>query len=510
MLTLAEFLLEKIGGDSMAEVARQPRALPGADRRRPPAPVAGGTARAGRPRRPSRGAAHDPATAEAGSGGRRLRPPMDVVLVGLPGSGKSAVGRRLAPSPRRDVRRPRRVDRARRRPARSPRSSTSDGEAAFRALERAAVERPRARPTRRRRCGGSIATGGGAVVDPRNRWALYRGRLPIWLDGRPGGPRPAPPPLARTSGRSSRARPDRRRSGTWAARASGSTRRRHRVERRRRGGGASSSAVDELLRRRAAARDGTMLLRADDEDRRPRHRRGDRGGRGRRRRCGGSRRGARSSSRSPARGPRVGERLADDLRGDGWPVETVLLPQGEAAKRLAVIEDGGARAGAAAGRAGRAARRGRRRRAGRRGRVPRRHLPAGRALDPRPDDARRPGRLVDRRQDRRRPARGQEPRRRVPPAGGDRDRRRRRSGRSPSASCGPRSARRSKMAALGDERAVRAPRGGRARRSPRGDASAFDERARSPRSSSARAWAKVEVVARRRARARRPRAAGSR
>ena len=30
-----------------------------------------------------------------------------------------------------------------------------------------------------------IATGGGAVIDPRNRWALYRGRLPVWLDGRP-------------------------------------------------------------------------------------------------------------------------------------------------------------------------------------------------------------------------------------------------------------------------------------------------------------------------------------
>ena len=30
-----------------------------------------------------------------------------------------------------------------------------------------------------------IAPGGGAVVDPRNRWALYRGRVPIWLDVRP-------------------------------------------------------------------------------------------------------------------------------------------------------------------------------------------------------------------------------------------------------------------------------------------------------------------------------------
>ena len=29
------------------------------------------------------------------------------------------------------------------------------------------------------------STGGGAVVDPRNRWALYRGRTTVWLDGRP-------------------------------------------------------------------------------------------------------------------------------------------------------------------------------------------------------------------------------------------------------------------------------------------------------------------------------------
>ena len=30
-----------------------------------------------------------------------------------------------------------------------------------------------------------ISPGGGAVVDPRNRWALYRGRVPVWLDVRP-------------------------------------------------------------------------------------------------------------------------------------------------------------------------------------------------------------------------------------------------------------------------------------------------------------------------------------
>ncbi len=30
-----------------------------------------------------------------------------------------------------------------------------------------------------------ISPGGGAVIDPRNRWSLYRGRLPVWLDVRP-------------------------------------------------------------------------------------------------------------------------------------------------------------------------------------------------------------------------------------------------------------------------------------------------------------------------------------
>ena len=86
--------------------------------------------------------------------------------------------------PRRDVRRPRRARSSARRADRSPSSSRSEGEAAFRALEREAVAAlgpPDPAPALRR----VIATGGGAVVDPRNRWALYRGRLPVWLDVRP-------------------------------------------------------------------------------------------------------------------------------------------------------------------------------------------------------------------------------------------------------------------------------------------------------------------------------------
>ena len=64
-----------------------------------------------------------------------------------------------------------------------PELFASEGEAAFRALEREAVAAlgpPDASPRLRR----VISPGGGAIVDPRNRWALYRGRLPVWLDVR--------------------------------------------------------------------------------------------------------------------------------------------------------------------------------------------------------------------------------------------------------------------------------------------------------------------------------------
>ncbi len=108
---------------------------------------------------------------------------MDVVLVGLPGSGKSSVGRRLA----------RRHDATfvdldetieTEAGARISEIFATEGEAAFRARERLAIEAlgPADRDASVRRV---IATGGGAVVDPRNRWRLYRGRLPIWLDTRP-------------------------------------------------------------------------------------------------------------------------------------------------------------------------------------------------------------------------------------------------------------------------------------------------------------------------------------
>jgi len=108
---------------------------------------------------------------------------MDVVLVGLPGSGKSAVGRRLA---HRHGATFIDLDDAIEAGAGMsvPAIFEAEGEAGFRAREAAAVEAlgsaDRERPVRR-----VIATGGGTMVDPRNRWRLAHGRVIVWLDGRP-------------------------------------------------------------------------------------------------------------------------------------------------------------------------------------------------------------------------------------------------------------------------------------------------------------------------------------
>ncbi|MGZ8527970.1 MAG: bifunctional shikimate kinase/3-dehydroquinate synthase [Candidatus Limnocylindrales bacterium] len=108
---------------------------------------------------------------------------MDVVLVGLPGSGKSAVGRRLASRHGATF-----IDLDDTIEAAAGQRIAdifqAEGEAGFRARERSAVVElgpADSEPDLRR----VIATGGGAVVDPRNRWRLYRGRTVIWLDGPP-------------------------------------------------------------------------------------------------------------------------------------------------------------------------------------------------------------------------------------------------------------------------------------------------------------------------------------
>ena len=104
-------------------------------------------------------------------------------MVGLPGSGKSAVGRRLAQRHGTvfiDL-----DERIEHEAGRTiPEIFADDGEAAFRTLERRAVA-DLGPPDREAALSRVIATGGGTVVDPRNRWDLYHERASVWLDGRP-------------------------------------------------------------------------------------------------------------------------------------------------------------------------------------------------------------------------------------------------------------------------------------------------------------------------------------
>ena len=95
-LVLADEALRKFGGDSVAELAPQPRRVP--------------RLRSAEP--------------------RRQQP---LVLVGMMGSGKSTVGRR-SPAARPALRRQRRAGQERDRPHR-PRDLRADGEPAFRRLE---------------------------------------------------------------------------------------------------------------------------------------------------------------------------------------------------------------------------------------------------------------------------------------------------------------------------------------------------------------------------------------
>jgi shikimate kinase/3-dehydroquinate synthase len=258
---------------------------------------------------------------------------MDVVLVGLPGSGKSAVGRRLAHRHGAtfvdldDV-----IEKAAGRPI--PEIFAERGEAAFRALERQAVDElgPADRSAGVRMV---VATGGGAVVDPRNRWALYRGRVPVWLDVRAEV-------LAQRLRRSPNVRPlivgrdpmgairdlarDRDRFYSAAERLNGVAELATIVQR-----------IDELVGRAAGAAGPTVLLRG--------------------RSLGGdlvigegiasatiadTLRGLRARRAilvsEPGAWAAAGEAIGAALADDGWPVERILLPQGESAKRMAVVE----------------------------------------------------------------------------------------------------------------------------------------------------------------------------
>jgi 3-dehydroquinate synthase len=105
---------------------------------------------------------------------------MELVIVGPPGSGKSAVGRRLARAQGAEFVD---LDRAVEATAGSPLGHlfATEGEAAFRAREAAEIL-TLGPPDATRRLTRVIACGGGAVIDPRNRWRLFVGRRTVTLD----------------------------------------------------------------------------------------------------------------------------------------------------------------------------------------------------------------------------------------------------------------------------------------------------------------------------------------
>lgn len=256
---------------------------------------------------------------------------MDLVLVGLPGSGKSSVGRRIAA--RHGARF---VDLDATIEASAGQTIAelfeSEGEVGFRARERAAVAalgQADGAPELRR----VIATGGGTVVDPANRWALYRSRRAVWLNG-------PPEVLAQRLRNSPNPRPllqGRDPVGTIRELAVG--RERFYAPALRLNGlsqvGAVIDRLDALLGESRPA--GTLLLAADTRLGRIR--------------IGesfvtgallaalaelGARRAIFVSE--PGAWSAVGAALAAEVGAAGVPVERILLPAGEAAKRLAVIE----------------------------------------------------------------------------------------------------------------------------------------------------------------------------
>ena len=257
---------------------------------------------------------------------------MDVVLVGLPGSGKTAIGRRLANRHGAAfVDLDERIEEVAGR--RIPEIFAEDGEAAFRRLERDAVLAlgpADPEPAIRR----VIAPGGGAVVDPRNRWALYRGRVPIWLDVRPEV-------LAQRLRRSPNVRPLVQGGDPLGRiRQLAAARERFYGAARRLNGIAETSSVVDAAGRLAASgpSPSTTLLRARTSIGELVVGEGvaaDAVGVALRRLE--ARRAILVSE--PGAWTAFGEGLAEALRADGWPVETVMLPGGEDAKRLPVIED---------------------------------------------------------------------------------------------------------------------------------------------------------------------------
>ncbi|HEU4672361.1 MAG TPA: bifunctional shikimate kinase/3-dehydroquinate synthase [Candidatus Limnocylindrales bacterium] len=265
---------------------------------------------------------------------------MDVVLVGLSGSGKSVVGRRLAAKRAAAfVDLDAEVERA--AGTTVAEIFATEGEAGFRSRERQAIERlgpggdAPAAVVRR-----VISAGGGALVDPRTRWRLVRGRTLVWLDVRPE--------VAAQRLRNSRhVRPL-----VAGSRDPIDALRRQRAERERFYAAAAirldrvgdpnevARAVDERLAAEpeaGATLSGDVLLRADtrigsfvvgDGIAAPETR------------AALERLGARRAVvvSEPGAWRAAGERVATALAASGIEVVTITLPTGEDAKRLSVVE----------------------------------------------------------------------------------------------------------------------------------------------------------------------------
>ena len=256
---------------------------------------------------------------------------MDLVLVGLPGGGKTAAGRRLARRHGADLID---LDEVIAAEAGRPIAAIFDeeGEDGFRARERAAVAAlgPADRAAGLRRV---VSTGGGAPLDPRNRWLLYRGRHVAWLDA-PAEVlaqriRHSPNPRPLLAGRD----PIGKMRELAAARA------RFYAPALRVNGIVGLAGVVETLERHVddPITDGTTLLRAQTEI--GRYELGE----------GNAVAGVLAALASldarrailvsePRAWEVAGALLADGLAGAGIPVERLLLPEGEAAKRMAVVE----------------------------------------------------------------------------------------------------------------------------------------------------------------------------
>lgn len=261
---------------------------------------------------------------------------MDVVLVGLPGSGKTAVGRVLARRLGTTF-----VDTDELVEHGAGRSIAelfaTEGETAFRDRERAAIA-GLGGPSRAADAGLVIGTGGGAVTDPRNRWWLFRGRQVVWLDA------PDTVLVARLA-RDVTPRPllvD----GDAVARLG--QLRAARVPFYAAGTQVDAEADPETVAERVLAvvagpagaggrNGGTFLLRSDDG--RATFALGDGVAAaaidGALRQLGARRAVVLSE---PAVRLAAADAVATGLERRGWPVERIDLPSGEAAKRLSVVE----------------------------------------------------------------------------------------------------------------------------------------------------------------------------